>query len=181
MSVLGSRPMVSRTMFLVRAARENIDSSDMAHGFHVKILDDLASVGIVFDHFDDPAHGSNLRPFADVSNALMDALYAAGSLHFRAVRLPMDDAGSAATQKEERFCIGGRLSATCPICGASAGGFFCEQCGDHFEPDEALKPVSRGGRIVEWTDDISAYLSISVSRAMENCPLSVTRNCPLLG
>ncbi|MCK1578921.1 class I tRNA ligase family protein [Bradyrhizobium sp. 168] len=168
-------------MFLVRAARENIDSSDMAHGFHVKILDDLASVGIVFDHFDDPAHGSNLRPFADVSNALMDALYAAGSLHFRAVRLPMDDAGSAATQKEERFCIGGRLSATCPICGASAGGFFCEQCGDHFEPDEALKPVSRGGRIVEWTDDISAYLSISVSRAMENCPLSVTRNCPLLG
>ncbi|MCK1541303.1 hypothetical protein IVB12_04700 [Bradyrhizobium sp. 179] len=35
---------------LVRAARENIDPSDMAHGFHVKILDDLASVGIVFDH-----------------------------------------------------------------------------------------------------------------------------------
>ncbi|MGY3361717.1 methionyl-tRNA synthetase [Bradyrhizobium sp. GM0.4] len=146
---------------LVRAARENIDPSDMAHDFHVKIFDDLASVGIVFDHFDDPAHGSNLQRFADVGNTLMDALYAAGSLHFRAVRLPMDDAGSAVTPREERFCIGGWFGATCPICGASAGSFFCEQCGHHFEPDEALKPVSRRGRIVEWTDNISAYLSIS--------------------
>lgn len=146
---------------LVRATRENIDPSDLAHGFHLEILEDLASVGIVFDHSDDPAHGRNLQRFADVSNALMSALSIAGSLRFRAVRLPMDDAGSAATPEEERFCIGGWLGATCPVCAAAAGSFFCEQCGHHFEPDEALNPVSRRGRIVEWTDNISAYLSIS--------------------
>ncbi|MCC8951700.1 class I tRNA ligase family protein [Bradyrhizobium sp. Arg62] len=146
---------------LVRAARENIDPSDLAHGFHTRIVEDLASVGIVFDHFDDPAYGWNLQRFANVSNALMDALFAAGSLHFRAARLPVDDAGSAAMPPEERFCIGGWFGATCPVCEASAGSFFCEQCGHHFEPEEALNPVSRRGRIVEWTDNISAFLSIS--------------------
>ncbi len=146
---------------LVRAVRENIDPSDLAHGFHTRIVEDLASVGIVFDHFDDPAYGRNLQRFSNVSNALMDALFAAGSLHFRAARLPVDDAGSAAMQPEERFCIGGWFGATCPVCEASAGSFFCEQCGYHFEPEEALNPVSRRGRIVEWTDNISAFLSIS--------------------
>ncbi|MCP1854355.1 MULTISPECIES: class I tRNA ligase family protein [unclassified Bradyrhizobium] len=146
---------------LVRAARENIDPSDLAHGFHVGIAHDLASLGIVFDHFDDPAHGKNLRRFSNVSNALMDALSAAGSLEFRAARLPVDDAGSALTPTEERFCIGGWFGATCPVCEASAGSFFCEQCGDHFEPDEVRNPVSRRGRILEWTDNISAFLSIT--------------------
>ncbi|MFB9263027.1 class I tRNA ligase family protein [Bradyrhizobium erythrophlei] len=146
---------------LVRAARENIDPSDLAHGFHVKILEDLASLGIVFDTFDDPAYGKNLQRFSDVSNALMGALSAAGSLDFRAARLPMDDAGSAATRPEDRFCIGGWFGADCPVCAASAGSFFCEQCGHHFEPDEALNPVSRRGRIVEWRDNVSAFLSIS--------------------
>lgn len=108
-SVLGSRPMVSGTMFWSERARENIDPSDMAHGFHVKILDDLASVRDRFRSFRRSSACSNLQRFADVSNALMDALYAAGSLHFRAVRLPMDDAGSAATPKEERFCVGASL------------------------------------------------------------------------
>ncbi|WP_283810959.1 class I tRNA ligase family protein [Bradyrhizobium genosp. SA-3] len=148
---------------LVRAVRENIDPSDLAHGFHARIVEDLASVGIVFDHFDDPAYGRNLQRFSNVSNALMDALFAAGSLHFRAARLPVDDTGSAAMQPEDRFCIGGWFGATCPVCEASAGSFFCEQCGYHFEPEEALNPVSRRGRIVEWTDNISAFLSISGS------------------
>lgn len=146
---------------LVRAAIENIDPSDLAHGFHIRIVEDLASLGIVFDHFDDPAYGRNLQRFSNVGNALMGALSAAGSLHFSAARLPVDDAGSAATPREERFCIGGWLGATCPVCLASAGSFFCEQCGHHFEPEEALNTVSRRGRIVEWSENISAFLSIS--------------------
>ncbi|OKO81867.1 hypothetical protein AC628_05705 [Bradyrhizobium sp. NAS96.2] len=146
---------------LVRAARENIDPSDLAHGCHIGIVEDLASLDITFDHFDDPAYGKNLQRFSDVSNALMDALSAAGSLEFRAARLPVDDASSAVMSPEERFCIGGWFGATCPVCEAAAGSFFCEQCGHHFEPDEALNPVSRRGRIQEWTDNISAFLSIS--------------------
>ncbi|MCA6101015.1 class I tRNA ligase family protein [Bradyrhizobium australafricanum] len=145
---------------LVRAARENVDPSDLAHAFHTKIVEDLASVGIVFDQFDDPAYGRNLRRFSKVGNALMGALSAAGSLHFSAVHLPMDDTGSAATPREERFCIGGWFGATCPVCLAAAGSFFCERCGHHFEPEEALNPLSRRGRIVEWPENISAFLSI---------------------
>ncbi|MCA1395693.1 class I tRNA ligase family protein [Bradyrhizobium sp. BRP56] len=145
---------------LVRAALENIDPSVLAHGFHIRIVEDLTSVGVVFDHFDDPAYGSNLQRFSKVGTALMSALSAAGSLRFRAGHLPVDDAGSTATP-EERFCIGGWFGATCPVCLASAGSFFCEQCGDHFEPEEALNPVSRRGRIVEWQENISAFLSIS--------------------
>ncbi|WP_342713499.1 class I tRNA ligase family protein [Bradyrhizobium sp. B124] len=146
---------------LVRAAREKVDPSDLAHGFHIKIVEDLASLGLVFDHFDDPAYGGNLQRFSNVSNALMGALLAAGALHFRAARLPVDDAVSTAVPREERFCIGGWFGATCPVCEASAGSFFCEHCGHHFEPEEALSPVSRRGRIVEWTDDISAFLLVS--------------------
>ncbi|QIG94512.1 class I tRNA ligase family protein [Bradyrhizobium sp. 6(2017)] len=146
---------------LVRAARENTDPSELAHGFHVKIVEDLASLGIVFDHFDDPAHGRNLQRFSNVSGALMGALFAAGSLQFRTMRLPIDDTPSAVTRPEQRFCIGGWFGATCPVCAASAGSFFCEQCGYHFEPEEARDPISRRGRIVQWADDISAFLSIS--------------------
>ncbi|MHC6156744.1 class I tRNA ligase family protein [Bradyrhizobium elkanii] len=145
---------------LVRAALENIDPSALAHGFHIRIVEDLASVGVVFDHFDDPAYGSNLQRFSKVGNALMGALSAAGSLRFLAGRLPVDDAGSTA-KPEERFCIGGWFGATCPVCLASAGSFFCEHCGHHFEPEEALNPVSRRGRIVGWLENSSAFLSIS--------------------
>ncbi|VIO69952.1 class I tRNA ligase family protein [Bradyrhizobium ivorense] len=145
---------------LVRAALENIDPSTLAHGFHIRIVEDLASVGVVFDHFDDPAYSSNLQRFSTVGNALMGALSAAGSLRFLATRLPVDNVGSTVTP-EERFCIGGWFGATCPVCLASAGSFFCEQCGHHFEPEEALNPVSRRGRIIEWLENSSAFLSIS--------------------
>ncbi|MFK4259369.1 class I tRNA ligase family protein [Agrobacterium tumefaciens] len=146
---------------LVRAAKENVDPSNLAHGYFLKIVEDLASIGIRFDRFDDPAYGRNMDTFSSVSNELMSSLLSSGSVEFREGRIPIDIAKSATTLLEECFCIGGWFGATCPLCSAPAGSFFCEQCGYHFEPYEAVNPFSRRAEIIGWKDDISAYLSFA--------------------
>lgn len=146
---------------LVRAAKENIDPSKLAHGYFVKIVKDLASIGIRFDHFENPSYGRNMDTFSSVSNELMSSLLSSGSIEFREGRIPVDIARSATNLLEECFCIGGWLGATCPLCSAPAGSFFCEQCGYHFEPCEAVNPFSRRAEIIDWKGDISAYLSLA--------------------
>ncbi len=48
---------------LVRAAAENTSPSDLAHRYYRGIKEDLASIDIVYDRFDDPAFETNLKRF----------------------------------------------------------------------------------------------------------------------
>ena len=145
---------------LVKAAAEKTDPSRLAHNYYRQIKDDLNSIGIQFDRFDDPAHSENIGRFNKVKDALIGGLERSGGVVYREEELPVDDALPAGAAIEDRFCIGGWFAARCPQCDAPAGSFFCEACGHHFEPGEANEPASRRGKIIEWRRNKSPYLQL---------------------
>ncbi|MEI9997646.1 MAG: class I tRNA ligase family protein [Rhizomicrobium sp.] len=151
---------------LVRAAAEGSDPSELAHRYYRRIKDDLASIGIRFDLFDDPAHLENLDRFDGVKNSLVRGLEQGSQVVLRSGMLPVDDALPEEAAVEERFCIGGWFAARCPRCGSAAGSFFCEACGHHFEPAEALEPASRRGKVVSWRRDESFHVQLATDGAL---------------
>lgn len=136
------------------------DPAAMAHRFYELIRDDLAAIGIRFDRFDNPSHPENIARFAAVKDSLLAALRAGGKVVLVDERLPVDDALPDGAPIEERFAVGAWFSARCPRCHGPAGSFFCEACGAHFEPGEALEPASRRGAITHWEANRSYFLRI---------------------
>jgi methionyl-tRNA synthetase len=145
---------------VVKAAAEGSDPSELAHGYYRQIKSDLSSIGIRFDRFDDPAHEQNVGRFNKVKDDLVRNLELGAQVVLREEELPADDALPDGAATEDRFCIGGWFAARCPRCEAPAGSFFCEACGDHFEPSEAKEPASRRGKIIAWRRNKSFYLQV---------------------
>ncbi len=146
---------------LVKATAEKTDPAQLAHDYYRQIKDDLNSIGIGFDCFDNPGHAENLDRFNRLKDDLVVGLELGGGVVYREEKLPVDDALPIDVPIENRICIGGWLAAQCPQCNAPAGSFFCEACGHHFEPGEATAPASRRGKIVEWRRNKSPYLQLS--------------------
>lgn len=142
------------------------DPAAMANRFHELIRDDLAALGIRFDRFDNPSHPENIARFAAVKDSLLAALHAGGKVVLVGDQLPVDDALPDSAPIEERFAVGAWFSARCPRCHGQAGSFFCEACGAHFEPGEALEPASRRGTITHWAKNRSYFLRIDDATAL---------------
>lgn len=142
------------------------DPAAMANRFHELIRSDLEAIGIRFDRFDNPSHPENVARFAAVKDSLLDALRAGGKLALVSEQLPVDDALPDSAPIEERFAVGAWFSARCPRCHGRAGSFFCEACGAHFEPGEALEPASSRGRITHWAQSKSYFLRIDDTTAL---------------
>ncbi|MGF6547399.1 class I tRNA ligase family protein [Paraburkholderia youngii] len=132
----------------------------MAARFHEQIGTDLKALDIHLDRFDDPVQRTNIDTFFGVREALMRRLGQSDQVQLRDERLPVDDALPSTAPIEDRFSIGAWLAACCPSCLKPAGSFFCEACGMHFEPWDAVKPVSRRGTITEWVESKSYFLNM---------------------
>jgi methionyl-tRNA synthetase len=146
---------------LVEAARSGEDPALLAHRYHLRIGDDLGAVGIRFECFEDAAHPDHIADFEAVKDELVRELTAGGQVVLRDEQLPVDDALPESAAVEDRFAIGGWLSADCPECGSPAGSFFCETCGAHFEPYQASEPASRRGTITRWAENRSWFLRLA--------------------
>jgi methionyl-tRNA synthetase len=153
---------------VVKATAERCAPSELAHRYYRQIRDDLSSIGIRFDRFDDPGDASNIGHFNKVKDELVRSLELGGQVVVREEQLPVDDALAHDAAMEDRFCIGGWFAARCPRCEAPAGSFFCEACGHHFEPGEAKEPLSRRGKIVAWIPNKSVYLRVSGQASLSN-------------
>lgn len=113
-----------------QAERENLTPEQICHKYHEQIKSDLASMQIDVAKFINPLALEWSKTYQHWHHKLLSQLQEAGITHAQKENLGIDAAGN--------FVSGWRLSGSCPVCEASVRGYFCEDCGAHFRPEEVL-------------------------------------------
>ena len=139
----------------LKAGRER---AEYASDHDELIREGLASLVIKYDIFPNTGKSGISDAFSKASNALTEALDKTASYDIKEELLPVDDFHPTNALNEDRFCVGGWFGASCPSCESPAGSYFCERCGAHFFPSEALTPYSRRGTLTEWIASRSSFL-----------------------
>jgi methionyl-tRNA synthetase len=115
---------------LLRGRETGQSPAEVVNHWHPLIERDLNAVGIVPDRFvnflDEPWRSRNHEACAGI---LRD-LAALGLVTVRRERFPYCTATGA-------FAAGGFVRGRCPECAAATAGYFCEECGLHFRPEQA--------------------------------------------
>lgn len=115
---------------LLRGRETGQSPAEVVNHWHPLIERDLNAVGIVPDRFmnflDEPWRSRNHEACAGV---LRD-LAALGLVTVRRERFPYCTATGA-------FAAGGFVRGRCPECAGATAGYFCEECGLHFRPEQA--------------------------------------------
>jgi methionyl-tRNA synthetase len=138
----------------LRAEQTGQDSSSLARESCAGIISDLDQMDIDIDLFIDPLaaehQGEYLREHAD----LVSRLRARGLASIVHEKMPY-------SRERERFITGSYLEGDCPTCHRPVSGFFCEECGAHFQPDAILRPHARGLDTLDWRDIDNMFLKIA--------------------
>ncbi|GIJ51788.1 methionine--tRNA ligase [Virgisporangium aliadipatigenens] len=118
---------------LLRARETGMSPEQVVRHWHPLIEADLHAVGIVPDRFlnflDEPWRRRN----HDACLNIVRELRAQGLVTVRTERFPYC-AGTGA------FVTGGFVRGRCPRCDAAIAGYFCEECGHHFRPEQVTAP-----------------------------------------
>ncbi|MFI9627976.1 class I tRNA ligase family protein [Streptomyces sp. NPDC052042] len=132
--VCGTDPVDS--FIALRAVQDGRDPDQVAHGYFAQIQSDFAAHDIVFDAFIDPLSDDwRERYVASFAEVLAHAK-TAGRLRVDTVPFPFRG-------KDGPGASGAWLCGGCPDCGAGVSGYFCEDCGAHFDPSEVRAPRLR--------------------------------------
>ncbi|MEU5878733.1 class I tRNA ligase family protein [Spirillospora sp. NPDC047279] len=120
----------------LRAAQDGRDPGEVAADHFERIRTDFAACDIVFDAFIDPLSPHWRDRYSASFDEVLARADASGRLRSDTVPFPFrGDGGPAAS--------GAWLCGACPDCGAGVAGYFCEDCGAHFEPSEVREPRPR--------------------------------------
>ena len=122
----------------LRAREEGVSPVDLARRCHARIAESLRALDIAVEALLDPLAPEWAAPYRAAHEEVMRGLRAAGALESVPERLPY-------SRVRSRFVTGGDLVGRCPACLAPAAGFFCEDCGAHFQPSALLDPRPRWG------------------------------------
>ena len=142
----------------VQAVKHNVHRSDFARENDNHIRKGLEALSISYDFFPNTGEPDVVTLFEKVATRLIDSLEQNKGYDICNETLPVDDAVPYGAV-EDQFCVGGWFGASCPICNSDAGSYFCEGCGAHFQPSDAVSPYSRRGKIIGWEASRSAYLT----------------------
>ncbi|MCS7477690.1 class I tRNA ligase family protein [Umezawaea endophytica] len=116
---------------LLRGQEKGQPPTEVVDHWHPLIERDLNAVGIVPDRFmnflDPPWRGRNHR----ACEAILRDLRALGLVTVRRERFPYCTGVGA-------FATGGFVRGRCPDCAGPVAGYFCEQCGLHFRPEQVV-------------------------------------------
>lgn len=118
------------------AEREGVGIEEIGRECHRRIFEDLRSLAIRVDDFIDPLHPEWHEEFVRVHRDLVTDLVASG----RASEVPER---LLYCPEVDRFVTGAWLLGRCSDCGAEVAGYFCEDCGAHFQPEELEDPRPR--------------------------------------
>ncbi|CCH32401.1 class I tRNA ligase family protein [Actinosynnema sp. NPDC047251] len=119
----------------LRATQDDRDPDQVAHGYFEQIRADFAAHDVELDAFIDPLSPTWRDRYVASFAEVLERAKANGRLRLETVPFPFRDNGSGAS--------GAWVCGTCPDCGSGVSGYFCEDCGAHFDPAEIGAPVPR--------------------------------------
>ncbi|MFH0240870.1 class I tRNA ligase family protein [Streptomyces sp. HK10] len=138
----------------MKARMSGTDPMTVVSHYHREIRTDLEALRIGIDTFVNPVEEPWHTGFREEIDSCLRRLRERGAVVTRTERMPYDPGGG-------RFVIGPLLLGGCPDCGAEAAGYFCEECGAHFRPEEITDPRARFAgdeEHWEWRDVDSLFV-----------------------
>ncbi|UED87531.1 class I tRNA ligase family protein [Streptomyces profundus] len=120
----------------LRAAQDGRTPDEVAHDCFARIRADFAAHDIVYDAFIDPLSPRWRERYTASFAEVLARARANGRLLTQSAPFPFRGAGGPGAS-------GAWLCGECPDCGAGVSGYFCEDCGAHFEPSLVRAPRLR--------------------------------------
>ncbi|WP_315837673.1 class I tRNA ligase family protein [Bradyrhizobium prioriisuperbiae] len=139
---------------LLKSGQTGETPAEIARMNHHLIDQDLHSLDIVYDEWISPLHPQWKDLHDGMQLDVLRHFTETGKAVRRLEKVPYDP-------KDNRFIMGCWLLGRCPVCGANAGGYCCENCGAHFSPEEIQSPRSRGGGATSEVEVESLFLKLS--------------------
>lgn len=119
---------------LMSAEKEKLTPKELVERNTNQIQQDLKSLSINLDFFI-PLHTSNYQQkYFDTCYEILRNVNGKDEVKHQEEFIPIDI-------DSNKYLIGCWLSGLCPKCGASAGSYFCEECGAHYKPEELKKHI----------------------------------------
>lgn len=119
--------------------------ADTCSIYHSEIKRDLDYLGVSLDDWIDPLSVEHSRDYIELHDSLLREACAAGAARLERERVPVG-------QRTGQMIIGPWIAGSCPTCSAPCAGNTCTKCGDHFQPEEIVKPRYRIDEPVEWEE-----------------------------
>lgn len=145
---------------LLRAHRDGVTPQETCSHFFSLIAEDLDAAWIHCDRFVNPADSDSSAEFGAWNREVIRRLERSGAVRTLNERIPRGvDSG--------RVIAGCWIVGNCPVCGSSASGYCCSDCGYHFRPDELVDARPRDwDEGLEWITVPSYHLEVSASRLL---------------
>ncbi|MGS0894429.1 methionine--tRNA ligase [Burkholderia stagnalis] len=138
----------------LRAEQAGIDAAALARRSCAGIVDDLAAMHIDVDLFVDPLGDAHHAAYLAAHDGLVARLAARQRVSTVRERLPYS-AGRA------RYVTGSALLGRCPQCAREVSGFFCEDCGAHFQPEDMRELSARWGEALATREQDNLFFDIA--------------------
>lgn len=118
--------------YVIEAAkREKLSNEEVNTHFHNRIVDDLFDMHIDIAAFINPILPEWQQRYAQYHQTMLESLFQNNKVNELSEYLPYDFAS-------QQFLTGFSLDGLCPYCFKNIAGYFCENCGAHFKPEEVL-------------------------------------------
>lgn len=114
-----------------QGVKENKTPEQICNHYHEGIAGDLAAMQIGFDRFVNPLSAEWAGTYRKWHDLLLNQLKESGITSVQEETVALDD-------ESGRFVTGCWLPGRCPSCDAAICGYFCEDCGAHFRPEEVV-------------------------------------------
>lgn len=111
-----------------QAERENLTPLQICNKYHEQIAGDLSAMQISVNKFINPLTLQWAGKYKKWHHQLLKQLQDAGVTQSQKETIGVDANGN--------LISGWRLAGNCPVCHAAVRGYFCEDCGAHFRPEE---------------------------------------------
>lgn len=142
--------------FIALRAQQDADRPDgVAQRYYRQIVQDFASYDIHLDAFIDPFAAEYRQRYVDCFANVVQRADAAGKSRKLERSFPVFAANP------ERGASGAWLCGNCPDCADAVSGYFCENCGAHFDPSEIANPAGRAGNALRFVPMRDRFFEVS--------------------
>lgn len=139
-----------------QAEKENLSPAEICHRYHALIADDLKIMDIEVNEFINPLAPAWTDVYRSWHERILQRLCTKGFTQEIKERIPWDES-------QQRFLTGCWLQGICPLCQLSIVGYFCENCGAHFRPEEVGNELDLPMQTVK-----NIFLNLPVMKAFEH-------------
>lgn len=143
----------------LRAQQAEVDPAVLAQESCAGIIEDLAYMNVQVDLFVDPLAAEHREAYLAAHQTLVERLDDQHAIRCVEEQMPW-------SESRQQFVSGSYLTGHCPACDAGISGFFCEDCGAHFEPDEVREPRARWGEQVPGRALTNLFFEIRQPQAL---------------